>query len=61
MVVQWSRRVKGDLPLIGMGLGDSFAEIVKTETTDLGYTIDQVRAWPPPAPERGKKGKKAKG
>ena len=44
-----------------MGMGDHFPDFVKTEATDLGYTIDQVWAWQPPAPVRGKKGRKATG
>ena len=45
---------------MGMGLGDYFDDFVKTEAMDLGYTREQVRAWQPPAPEKGKRGRKAK-
>ena len=35
---------------MGMGLGDYFDDFVQTEALALGYTLEQVRTWAPPAP-----------
>jgi hypothetical protein len=45
-------------PAMGMGIGDYFEEFVKTEAMALGYTLDQVRAWEPPAKAKGARGRK---
>jgi hypothetical protein len=47
-------------PSMGMGLGDDFEDFVKTEALALGYTVDQVRKWKPPAPERGVRGRRSR-
>jgi hypothetical protein len=47
-------------PSMGMGLGDYYEDFVTTETMALGYTVEQVRAWVPPPPDKGKRGRKAK-
>ena len=39
-------------PTMGMGLGDYFEDFVKTEAMAAGCTLDQVRAWTPPAPRK---------
>jgi hypothetical protein len=36
-------------PTMGLGLGDYFEDFVATEALAIGYTVEQVRAWRPPA------------
>jgi hypothetical protein len=45
-------------PEMDMGMGGDFADFVKTEAMELGYTVNEVRAWQQPAPEKGRRGMK---
>jgi hypothetical protein len=53
-LLQWHNAID---PQYGMGLGDFFRSFVEEEARRMGKTLDEVRAWQPPAkPGRKKKG-----
>jgi hypothetical protein len=53
-LLQWHNALD---PRYGMGLGDFFRSFVEEEARRMGKTLDEVRAWQPPAkPGRRKRG-----
>ena len=53
-LLQWHNGLD---PQYGMGLGDFFRSFAEEEARRMGKTLDEVRAWQPPAkPGRRKKG-----
>jgi hypothetical protein len=49
-LIPWLRQWHNDLdPTYGIGMGDYFAGFVDEEVRVLGFTLDNVRAWQPPA------------
>lgn len=53
-LLQWHNAID---PQYGMGLGDFFRTFAEEEARRMGKTVDEVRAWQPPAkPGRKKKG-----
>jgi hypothetical protein len=49
-LIPWLKQWHNDLdPAYGIGMGDYFAGFVDEETRALGFTLDDVRAWQPPA------------
>ncbi len=53
-LIQWSNALD---PQYGMGLGDFYRTFAEEEARRMGKTLDEVRAWQPPA----KAGRKKKG
>ena len=51
-IAQWHNEVD---PLFGVNMADFCAEQLRERAARLGQTIDQVRAWRPAAPRRGRK------
>ena len=53
-LLQWHNGLD---PQYGMGLGDFFRSFAEEEARRMGKTLDEIRAWQPPAkPGRKKKG-----
>ena len=49
-LIPWLKQWHNDLdPAYGIGMGDYFAGFVDEEARALGFTLDDVRAWQPPA------------
>ena len=49
-LVPWLRQWHAGIdPDFGLDLGDYYAGFVDSEARALGMTVDQVRAWTPPA------------
>ena len=46
---QWHNGVDGET---GLRMGDYYAGFIADEARDLGLTLDELRAWTPPAPTR---------
>ena len=51
-IVQWHNEVD---PLFGVNMADFCAEQLRERAARLGQTIDQIRAWRPAPPRRGRK------
>ena len=60
-LLPWLKQWHNDLdPTHGVRLGDYFADFVAEEARTLGLTLDQVRAWTPPArATRGRRRRRA--
>ena len=39
-------------------MGDDYRDFVRDEAQTIGYTLDQVRGWEPPAKAKGGRGRK---
>ncbi len=54
-VLQWHNAIHPDF---GVGLGDYYRDFINDEAKEMGKTVDEVRAWAPPAKgaSRGRKG-----
>ena len=58
-LVPWLKQWHNDVnPEFGMAMGDYFEGFVNEEARNLGKTVDEIRAWDPPAKKRGRRGKK---
>ena len=57
-LVPWLRQWHNDLdPDTGLRMGDFFAGYVDEQARELGFTLDDLRDWVPPAPERRRRKK----
>jgi hypothetical protein len=45
-------------PEFDLRMGDYYADFVRDEAQGLGYTLDRVRSWEPPAKVKGTRGRK---
>ena len=45
-------------PEFDLRMGDYYADFVRDEAQALGYTLEQVQAWEPPAKVKGTRGRK---
>lgn len=55
-LVPWLRQWHNDLdPDTGLRMGDFFRDYVAEQARELGLTLDDLRAWTPPAPARGRR------
>lgn len=60
-LVPWLKQWHNDVnPEFGMAMGDYFEGFVNEEARNHGKTLDEIRAWDPPAKKRGRKGAKKK-
>ena len=57
-LLQWHNALD---PQYGMGLGDFFRSFVEEEARRMGKTLDEVRAWQPPATKGGRQRKSRTG
>lgn len=56
----WLRQWHNEIDVeTGLRMGDFFTGYVEEEMRDLGLTLDDLRAWKPPAPTRRARGRKA--
>jgi hypothetical protein len=39
-------------------MGDDYEDFVRDESQGLGYTLEQVRGWEPPAKAKGGRGRR---
>jgi hypothetical protein len=59
-LVPWLLQWHNDLdPEYDLRMGDYYRDFVRDEAQALGFTLDQVRAWGPPAKSRGGRTRKA--
>ena len=59
-LVPWLRQWHNDLDAdTGLRMGDFFAGYVEEQARELGLTLDDLHAWSPPAPARGRRGRRA--
>lgn len=59
-LIPWLRQWHNDLdPDTGLRMGDFFRGYVAEQARELGLTLDDLRAWTPPAPVRGRRGRRA--
>ena len=49
-LIQWHNAVD---PEYDLRMGDYYRDFVRDEAQGLGYTLEQVRGWEPPAKARG--------
>jgi hypothetical protein len=56
-LVPWLKQWHNELdPRFGIGMGDYFAGFADEEARALGFTLDDVRVWHPPARNVNRKG-----
>jgi hypothetical protein len=59
-LVPWLRQWHNDLDAeTGLRMGDLFRDYVAEQARELGLTLDDLRAWAPPAPARGRRGRRS--
>jgi hypothetical protein len=59
-LLPWLKQWHNDIdPEFNMGLGDYFEGFVQDEARQMGRTIEEVRAWQPPAKKTSRKAAKA--
>lgn len=56
-LLPWVKQWHGEPDTDGTEWGAYFESFVNDEARWLGLTLDQIRAWQPPASTRGRKGK----
>ncbi|WMT76288.1 BREX-2 system adenine-specific DNA-methyltransferase PglX [Bradyrhizobium sp. Ash2021] len=58
-LVPWLRQWHNDIdPETGLRMGDYFLGYVEEQARELGLTLDDLRAWTPPAPARRGRGRR---
>lgn len=58
-LVPWLRQWHNDIdPETGLRMGDYFLSYVEEQARELGLTLDDLRAWTPPAPTRRGRGRR---
>ena len=59
-LVPWLKQWHNDLdPAYGIGMGDYFAGFLDEEARSLGFTLDALRTWQPPARAKGRRARKS--
>lgn len=59
-LVPWLRQWHNDIdPETGLRMGDFFQGYVEEQARGSGLTLDDLRGWAPPAPVRGRRGRRA--
>ena len=54
-LIQWHNEIN---PEYDLRMGDDYRDFVRDEAQTIGYTLDQVRGWEPPAKAKGGRGRK---
>jgi hypothetical protein len=54
-LIQWHNEIN---PEYDLRMGDYYRDFVRDEAQTIGYTLDQVRGWEPPAKAKGGRGRK---